>query len=66
MSPLSIIIGLSLVGKINPQYVVIVVVYKGRNWQIFNNGVSEYLARLFGRASSKSRTPPGGNNRCLP
>lgn len=66
MSPLSIVIGSSLVGKINPQHVVIVVVYEGRNWQIFDDGVSEHLARLFDRAVSESRTPPRGNNRCLP
>jgi len=64
--PLSIIIRSSLVSKINPQYIVIVVIYKGRNWQLFNNGVSKYLARLFSRAGSKSRTPLRGNNRFLP
>ena len=42
---------------------MIIVVYKGRNWQLFNDSVAEYLTSLFGRAGSKGRAPASGSNR---
>jgi len=42
---------------------VIIVVYKDRNWQLFNNGVAEYLTSLFSRASSKGRASVSDGNR---
>ena len=44
---------------------MIIVVYKGRNWQLFNNSIAEYLVSLFSRANSKYRAPISGSNRFL-